>query len=69
MFLSSTCYDVFCRRTVAACFDTDLLRRVVVLSTVSFFVGFRIDNSNDKVQSNRVIRSNPVRRYVVDLES
>ena len=69
MFLSSTFCGVFCRQSIATCFVTNLLRWVVVLSTVSFFVSFRAGNLDDKVQSDRVIRSNLVRRYVVDLES
>ena len=36
--------------------------------TVSFFVGFRIDNSDDNVRSDSVIRLNPVWQYAVDLE-
>ena len=31
------------------CFNVDLLRLVVLLSNVSFFVGFRVDSSDDKV--------------------
>ena len=40
-----------------------LLRRIIVLSTVNFFVGLCIGNSDGKVQSNKVIRSNHVRQY------
>ena len=42
MFLLSIYYDMFCPRPVAACFVVDLLRRIVVLSTVNFFVGFAL---------------------------
>ena len=42
-------FSCFYHRPFAACFVTDLLRRVVVLSTVSFFVGSRVGSSNDKV--------------------
>ena len=34
-----------------------------MLSMISFFTGFRIDNSYDKDRSDRVIRSNPIRLY------
>ena len=37
------------------CFVADLLQLVVVSSMVSFFMGFLIDNSYDKVRSNKVI--------------
>ena len=37
----------------------DLLQRMVMLSTISFFTSFGINNSNDKIRSDRVIRSNP----------
>ena len=36
---------------VVTCFITDLL--IVVLSNVNFFIGFHIDSSNDKFQSNQ----------------
>ena len=35
---------------------------------VSFFVGFRIDCSNEKVCCDRVIRINLVYQYAADLE-
>ena len=38
-------------------------------STVNLFVGFRVDSSDDKVQSAKVIRSNYVYQYDIDLES
>ena len=50
-------FSCFCHRLTAMCFVIDLLRRVVVSSIVSLFVGFYIGSSNDKVQSDRVIRS------------
>ena len=37
--------------------------------TVSFFVGFYVDSSNDKIRFEIVIISNHVRQYVVDVES
>ena len=64
IFFSSICYDLFCHRFVAICFVTDLLLRVVVLSMINLFVGFRISNSDDKIQFDRVIKSNLVRQYV-----
>ena len=51
-----------------SCFAVDLLRRVVVSSTISFFVGFQVDSSDDKVQSDKVIRSNPIHHYVGNVE-
>ena len=59
--LSPTCCDVFCRRPIAACFVVDLLQWVVVSSTISSFVGFCVDSLDDKVRSDKVIRSNNVR--------
>ena len=38
-------------------------------STISFFVGFRVDSSSDKVRSDKVIKSNIVRQYTAHLES
>ena len=37
-------------------------------STVSFFMSFRIDGSDDKVRFDRVIRSNLVRQYITDMK-
>ena len=37
-------------------------------STIGFFVGFLIDSFNGKVQSNKVIISNLVHQYIVDLK-
>ena len=51
------------------CFVADLLRRLVVLSTVNFYMGFRIGNSDDKLRSDRIIKSNHVHQYAEDLES
>ena len=51
------------------CFVTDLLWRIIVSSTVNLFVGFRVSSSDDKVQSDKVIRSNYVHQYAADLES
>ena len=46
--LSSTCYDVFCHRSILTCFVVYLLKKVIVLSTISFFMSFRIDSSYEK---------------------
>ena len=40
-----------------------------MLSMVSFFVSVRVGSSNEKVRSDKVIGSNPIRQYVVDLKS
>ena len=42
---------------------------VVVLSIGNFLVSFHFDSSNNKVRWYRVIRSNYVRQYGVDLKS
>ena len=60
-------FSCFYHRLVATCFVVDLLWWSVVSSTISFFVGFHVTSSNVKVQSNRVIRSNNVRQYAIDL--
>ena len=39
------------------CFIADLLRQVVVSSTVRFFVVFCVDSSDDKILFNKVIVS------------
>ena len=57
--LLSIYYDVFCRRSIAT---------VVVSSTISLFMSFRIDDSEDKVRFDRVIRSNLVRQYITDIK-
>ena len=44
------------------CFVVDLLQWVVVSSTVSSFMGFRVDILDDKVKTDRVIKSNHVHR-------
>ena len=62
-------FFVFFPWPIAACFVADSLRQVVVSSTIDFFVGFRVYNSDDKVQYDRVIKSNHVRKYTIDLES
>ena len=38
-------------------------------STVSFFMGFHVSGSDDKVRFNRVIKLNYVNQYDADLES
>ena len=45
-------------------FFVDLLRRVVVSLTVSFFVSFRVNSSDDKVRFDIVIRPNHIHQYV-----
>ena len=52
---------MFCRQPIVACFVVDLLQRMVVLSTISSFVGFCVDNLDDKVRSDKIIKSNNVR--------
>ena len=37
--------------------------------TVGFFMDFRVGSSDGKIRSDKVIISNNVRWYVVDLES
>ena len=39
-----------------------------MLSIVNFFVGFHIDNSDDKVRSEGTIKSNIVRPYTTDMK-
>ena len=39
------------------CFVIDLLQ-VVIMSTISFFMGFHVDSSDGKVRSDRVMKSN-----------
>ena len=50
------------------CFIVDLLRRVVMLFIVSFFVGFYVGVSNDKalIRQNHYIKS--CSNYTIDLE-
>ena len=67
-FLSYRCgfafiFPCFCLRLITACFVADLLRGVVVSSTVSFFVGFHVDISDDKIRFKRVIISNHICQY------
>ena len=52
-----------------SCFIADLLRQIVVSSTVDCFVGFRVNNSYGKVSIDRVIISNHVHQYAANLES
>ena len=51
------------------CFVTDVLQRVVVSSTISFFVSFHIGSLDDKVQSDRVVRLNPIHQYATNMKS
>ena len=60
---------MFCHRFVKTGFVVDLLMRVIVSLTVSFYVGFCVSNSDDKVKFDTVIISNPVHRYAANLES
>ena len=39
----------FCYRLVMTCFVVDLLQWVVVSSILSFFMGFHVGSSDDKV--------------------
>ena len=59
----------FSHRTVAACFVAELLWRIVMSLTVSFFIGFRVGNLDGEFLSNKVISSNHVRQYATDLKS
>ena len=47
----------------------NLLYQVIVLSTISLFIGFHVDSSNGKIRSNRIIISNHICQYVTNLES
>ena len=69
MFWSLTYGGVFCRQFVTTYFVVDLLRRVVVSSTVSFFVSSCVDNSEGKVCSDRVIKSNLVCQHAANMKS
>ena len=51
------------------CFIVNLFRWVVVWSAISLFVSFRYDNSYDKVRCDKVIKSNPVHQYAVNMKS
>ena len=62
-------FSCFYRQFVTECFVLDLLRWVILLLTVSFFVSFRVSNSDDKVRYYRVIISNFVYQYAANLES
>ena len=59
---------MLCRQLVVTCYVADLLRRVVMSSAVSFFVSFHVYNSDYKVRSDRVIKSNLVYQYIIDLK-
>ena len=59
----------FCHRLVIKCFVINLLRRVVMSSIVSFFMGFHVINSDNKVRSDRAIKSNHICQYGAHLES
>ena len=47
--LLSICYGVFCCRSVVTSFVVDLLQLIVVSSMVNLFMGFHIDNSDNRV--------------------
>ena len=55
---------------MASCFVTNLLQRVLS-STINFFMSFHIGCSDEKVGSDKVIRSNHnlVYQDALDLES
>ena len=40
-----------------------------MLSMINFFHGFCVDNSGDKVRSDKIIRSNLVYQYAIDMKS
>ena len=42
---------------VKTCFIIDLLRQIVMSSIISFFMGFHINSSDDKIRSDKVIKS------------
>ena len=54
-------FSCFYHQYVMVCFIDNLLQWVVVSLTINFFIGFRIDNLDVKVQSNKVIKSNHLR--------
>ena len=56
-------FHVFCFRSAVTCFIADLLRRSVLSLTISFFMGFYVDNSNGKIKSNLI------RQYAINMES
>ena len=39
----------FCGRVIGACFIIDILQQIIVSLTVSFFIGFRIDDLLQRV--------------------
>ena len=49
------------------CFVTDLLRQIVISSTVGFFMVFRVGSSVDKVLFDKVIVSNYDHRCAVGI--
>ena len=57
----------FYRQPIVKCFVTDLLRQVVVSSTVGFFMVFRVGSSVDKVLFDKVIVSNYDHRCAVGI--
>ena len=59
---------MLCRELVVTCYVADLLQRVVMSSAVSFFASFHVYNSDDKVRSDKVIKSNLVYQYIIDLK-
>ena len=61
-------FSCFCCQPIAVCFAVNSLQQIVVLLMVSFFVGFRVDSSNNKSRSDRVIKSNLIHQCVTDSE-
>ena len=49
-------------------FIVNLLRRVIISLKVNFFVYFRVNSSDDKIRSVRIIITNHIHQYEVDLE-
>ena len=64
-------FSCFYHRPIATCFivDHNLLRLIVVSSTVSFFMSFLISSSDGKIRSDKVIISNHFCEYAADLKS
>ena len=58
----------FCYRCVTTYFIVVLLRRIVVLWMVSFFIGFRIDGSDVKIRSDIIIILNHIHKYVANIK-
>ena len=51
---------MFCCQFITICFVVNLLQRIVISSTIDFFMGFCVYNLNDKVRSDEDIKLNYV---------